>query len=89
MTIPRSWNYRVMRHVDKANGAGRGSEWLAIHEVYYLSRGVNDLEVTSAQVGYTENPVKVIGESVEELRDMLTKMLMALDKPILQHKEED
>lgn len=89
MAIPSSWNYRVMRHVEKDNQSGMESEWLAIHEVYYQSKSINDLEVTSADVGFTENPVKMTGESVEELRDMLTKMLKALEKPILEYREDD
>lgn len=83
-----SWNFRVMRHtqVDKATGRVV-SEWLAFHEVYYESIEVNDLEVSSSDVGYTENPVAMTAESIDELRFMLNRMLGALDKPILEYKE--
>lgn len=84
-----SWNFRVMRHTQVDKESGRVSEWLAFHEVYYESIEVNDLEVTSADVGYTENPVAMTAESVEELRFMLTRMLGALDKPILEYKEAE
>ena len=69
--------------------SGKVSEWLAFHEVHYESTEVNDLEVTSADVGYTENPVTMTAESVEELRFMLTRMLGALDKPILEYRESE
>lgn len=84
-----SWNFRVMRHTQVDEESGSVSEWLAIHEVHYESVEVNDLKVTSADVGYTENPVAVTAESTQELRFMLTRMLGALDKPILEYKESE
>lgn len=82
-----SWNFRVMRHAKVDLEPGSASEWLAIHEVHYESANVNDIEVTSADVGYTDKPVIMTAESVEDFRFMLTKMLEALEKPILEYKE--
>lgn len=84
-----SWNFRVMQHTQVDKESGRVSQWLAIHEVYYEGLEVNDLEVTSSEVGYTENPVTMTAESVEELRFMLKRMLGALEKPILEYKESE
>lgn len=84
-----SWNYRVMRHVHVDKDSGAVSEWLAIHEVYYKGPEVDDLTVTTADVGYTERPVTMTAESVKELRFMLNRMRGALNKPILEYKETD
>lgn len=46
----------------------------AIHEVY------------SNPYGYTEKPEPIEGESIEDLRNILTQMLEALDKPVLNYK---
>lgn len=78
-----------MRHTQVDKDSGRVSQWLAIHEVYYEGLEVNDLEVTSSDVGYTENPVTMTAESVKELRFMLKRMLGALEKPILEYKESE
>lgn len=78
-----------MRHTQVDKESGKVSEWLAIHEVHYESVEVNDLEVTSADVGYTENPVALTAETPQELRFMLTRMLGAIEKPILEYKESE
>lgn len=69
------WNYRVMRH----SGA-QGQVWLAIHECYYDDQG----EVIS----WTEDPVMLSGESVEEMRNDLIRMEQALDYPVIEVKHE-
>jgi hypothetical protein len=69
-----SWNYRVMRRVDPD-----GTDWFAIHEVYYDAAGNPD--------GYTENPVDVSGDSLEGLSWVLDRMREALNKPILDEEE--
>lgn len=84
-----SWNFRVMRHTELDKESGRKSQWLAIHEVYYEGLEVNDLAVTSDEVGYTDRPVTMTAESVEELRFMLERMLGALQKPILEYKDAE
>lgn len=84
-----SWNYRVMRHTKVDAESGQVSEWLAIHEVYYESTEVDDLKVSSDEVGYTERPVTMTAESIKELRFMLSRMQGALKKPILEYKQSE
>lgn len=84
-----SWNFRVMRHVEVDKSTGAVSEWLGIHEVHYKGLEVNDLTVSSDEIGYTVQPVTMTAESVEELRFMLTRMLGAIEKPILEYKQSD
>ena len=72
-----SWNHRVIK-----KGDGDYS-WYAIHEVHY------DRDSKDLVQGWTENPVPVMGETVEELRWTLEKMLESLDKPIIDKTDED
>ena len=67
-----SWNYRVMKQVFD------GDDFLQIHEVYYDKKN---------KKSWTVNGVTVAGESIEELRDVLNKMLEALDKEILDYED--
>lgn len=62
-----SWNYRVVRHVDK------GERWYAIHEVYY-----NDKALIYA---ISKDPVYPHGTSPSELRKDMALMQKALDRP--------
>lgn len=80
-----TWNYRVMRHEGQGPDI-QGECWFTIHEVYYKSDGVNDLAVSTADVGYTTEPVAPMAESVDELRVTLQRMLTALDKPVLDYR---
>lgn len=52
-----------------------GNGWLAIHEVHYFDDGKG--------MNCTVRPVDVSGESIEELRGDLERMMRALDEPIL------
>lgn len=55
------------------------SDWtLAIHEVYYPG-GV----VTS----WTENPFTIVGDTVEELREVLCQMIRGTFEPVVEKKE--
>lgn len=75
-----SWNYRVIlkRHLPTA-GCIEGEDELAIHEVYYEDRPRDD-EIKA----WSQDPIAAHGETLEELRDDLGRMLDALDKPILE-----
>ena len=64
-----NWNYRIIETEEN------GEIFLNIHEVYYDKDGTPN--------GYTENPVTVNGEVVEDLKWVLNKMIECLDKPIL------
>lgn len=63
-----SWNHRVVRQVI------HGEEWLGIHETFYDIDG---------GMAWTEEPGGVVGESVEDLRVTLERMLSALDRPVI------
>jgi hypothetical protein len=67
--VPKShFNRRVMAHQEK------NEIYFQIHDVYY-TKGVAD--------SYTENGVRVGGDSIEEIRSVLERMIECLDKPIL------
>lgn len=66
------WNHRVMK---RESG---GETLYGIHEVHYCG---DEVEM------WTSLPEPVVGESIEELRTTLTRMLAALDKPVLEVDE--
>jgi hypothetical protein len=70
------WNHRVVRRVWHP-GTDREETTYAIHEVFY---GLSKKPIPTA------DPIDVSGESVEELRETLQRMLRALDKPVLDYK---
>lgn len=65
-----SWNYRVIKDKDQHN-----HEFFAIHEVYY-----KDGKPTSC----TENPIKLIGDSIKDLKQDLKLIEEAFSKPVLE-----
>ena len=56
------WNNRIIKHEKD------GVVWYSVHEVFYSeSSGIN---------GYTEDPITILGETVEEVKyqlEMITK----------------
>jgi len=64
-----TWNYRIIRTED------RGETWYAVHEVFYNVQGA-DL--------WTENPVRVIGETTDDIYSTLARMMKALSRPVLE-----
>lgn len=66
-----SWNYRVMKQEIMD-----GDVYLQIHEVFYDKVG---------RKSWSVNGVTVAGETIEELRDILNKMLKSLDSKILDY----
>lgn len=67
------WNHRVLKH-----NAGTEDEYLAIHEAFYGVDGEDD-------VVWTRDPITVTGETIEELRETLERMLRALETPVLDY----
>ena len=61
-----SWNYRVLKSKDGDD------DWFQLHEIYY------DKENTVN--GWVKAGATVHGNSIDDLRDTLNKMLEALDK---------
>lgn len=66
-----SWNYRVISFQDE-NSEDR---FVGIHEVFY-----NEDETIKA---VSEEPRPVCGNNIDELRDILQKMMECLKKEIL------
>ena len=73
------WNHRVVRKVNKTTG----ETWFAIHECFYD----HDTEDTG-KMGWTVEPVAVIGESIDELSSTLDRMKRALEKPAIHDNDE-
>lgn len=71
-----TWNYRVIKTTVEVLG-WEPEESFAIHEVYYFEDG--------RPRAYTETPVPVTAESMEELAATLDAMRVALTKPVLTH----
>lgn len=56
--------------------------YLGVHECFYgRSRKIPE--------GVTEHPVRVYGETIEDLRQTLEWMLEALDRPVLDYEDID
>jgi hypothetical protein len=64
-----TWHYQAMRRKDDF-----GVEYFAIHE-YFVG-----IEGDENQVSWTQSPVVLLAESVEDLRWMLKQMLKDLEK---------
>lgn len=71
-----SWNYRVVKH---CNEELELSDSFNIHEVYYDEQGLID-SMTVDPVGLPHS------DSVEDVRDILQKMLEATEKPVLNYE---
>lgn len=68
-----TWDYRVVKTISN------GEEYYSIHEAYY-----NEEDQASS---ITEDPVEAFGNSLEELKLDLERMLEALNKPVLIGKD--
>jgi hypothetical protein len=66
-----SWNYRVTRQT------GHGVELSAIREAYYEGDG------REMPHGWFAESVEIKFESLDDFRDFLKLMFVALDKPVL------
>lgn len=67
-----TWNHRVIKQT-------KGDEvFYSIHEVHYTD-GKPDM--------VTENPTPAFGETVDELRETLERMLASLDKDVLNYED--
>ncbi len=64
------WNHSVVKTTTST-----GEVFYQIHEAYYNKAG--------NLCAITENPIAACGESVEELREELQRMLKCCDKPTL------
>ena len=60
------WNNRIVKH-EKDDTA-----WYSIHEVFYREDG--------AIYGYTENPITILGETVEDVKSQLEMIMKDIEK---------
>ena len=75
-----TWNHRVVKY-ETRNLFGDPDVGYAIHEVFYN----NDGEIR----GMTADAVRPWGDTKEELREELLRMLAALDRPDVDLDEND
>ena len=60
------WNNRIVKH-EKDDAV-----WYAVHEVFYNDNGgIN---------GYTEDPITVLGETVEDVKSQLEMIMKDIEK---------
>jgi hypothetical protein len=76
------WAYRVMRQKFKVPMKDEYRDFYGIHEVYYD-------DTPDDPCSYTKDTIRADADSLEDLRWCLEEMLKALDKPILEYKDED
>lgn len=73
-----TWNYRVVRSTEIHEGVRYES--YAIHEAHYDT----PIEVPHS---ITSRAMATSFDSVDELRDGLAKMLLSVDKPVLNYED--
>lgn len=71
-----SWNHRIIRHIEPRTHMD-DSIYYAIHEVYYDEDGkVN---------GWTEEPIRIMEESLEDLKVTLQRLTESFDNPVIDY----
>ena len=73
-----TWNYRIIRTLEKKIGSDGDIEWLQVHRVYYDGE-----KITS----WGKEPVIPGGESQLELENDLKHLLDACKLPVLKAEE--
>ena len=73
--ISDTWDYRVVRKTTED-----GDEWLGVQEVYY-----DDVGVPSAHT----IDLEITGDTIAGMRTTLQRMLLCLDKEIIDEIESD
>jgi hypothetical protein len=69
-----SWNYRVVKSKEG------DLDWYEIHEAYY-----DDGQSYPSVI--TQNPSAPAGNSIEDLKENIETMLLALEKPVLNSED--
>jgi hypothetical protein len=64
------WNHRIVKQK-----LADGTDWFSVREVFYNEGG--------AIFAYSEDPIEIVGESIDELRQSAQWVLDCLDKEIL------
>ena len=70
------WNNRVIFHKEE----NPAHSYYAIHECFY-----DDGELVPHS--WTENPIAIIGDNIEEIRETLDRMIRATERPILTEQD--
>jgi len=65
-----TWNHRVVKFTEDSD------DWYAVCEVYYNEDGTI--------YAHTQDGIRVSGESVEDLKETLERMLRCLDQGIVE-----
>jgi len=73
-----AWNYRVFKTLERV-APNETEDCLTLRVVLYNKNGVKQ--------SYSENESYPSGITIEELKEDLQNMLLALDKPILTDKD--
>jgi hypothetical protein len=73
-----TWNYRILHRYLRSEISPDEIEHYGIHEVYYDD---DDGSICS----YTEEPIPLCADSLEELKDDLLYITQAFDKPVLEY----
>ena len=64
------WHYQVMKHTEEDKADGSIYVWYGVHEVYPLDDGPT----------WTQEPVTVVSESIEDLKWQLKAILNDIEK---------
>ena len=60
------WNNRIVKHEKD------GIIWCSVHEVFYNENG--------GIVGYTDKPITIVGETVEDVKSQLDMIIRDIEK---------
>ena len=73
-----TWNYRIIHRYLRSEISPDEIEHYGIHEVYYD-------EGNESICGYTEEPIPLCTDSLEELKDDLLNITKAFDESVLEY----
>ncbi len=68
-----TWNYRIIKH------DAEKPSYFAVHEVFYNDKG----KITS----WTENPIDIIGQSNNDIKSILKRIILDIKRPTLKESE--
>jgi len=74
------WNHRIIRHIEKITHMD-DSIYYAIHEVYYGEDGKIK--------GWTEEPIRIMEESLEDLKATLQRLSESFNNPVLDEETRE
>jgi hypothetical protein len=69
------WNHRIIRHIDD------DSIYYAIHKFYYDEDG--------KVKGWTEEPIRIMEEGLEDLKVTLQRLIESFDNPVLDEETKE